>query len=154
MSNFYLKCCSLSLIMFLSISTIFAQQSVTGRVTDGSTGVAGVSVTVVGTTRGAQTAANGNYTVEASNGEELRFSIIGYTTQVITVSSRTHNVTLQADESTIDEVVVTAMGIKREKKSLGYSFQDVKGDQLTDAKETNVANALVGKVAGLQVIKG
>ncbi len=154
MSNFYLKCCSLSLIMFLSISTIFAQQSVTGRVTDGSTGVAGVSVTVVGTTRGAQTDANGNYTVEASNGEKLRFSIIGYTTQVITVSSRTHNVTLQADESTIDEVVVTAMGIKREKKSLGYSFQDVKGDQLTDAKETNVANALVGKVAGLQVIKG
>ncbi|MVZ61676.1 SusC/RagA family TonB-linked outer membrane protein [Sphingobacterium humi] len=154
MSNFYLKCCSLSLIMLLSISTIFAQQSVTGRVTDGSTGVAGVSVTVVGTTRGAQTDANGNYTVEASNGEKLRFSIIGYTTQVITVSSRTHNVTLQADESTIDEVVVTAMGIKREKKSLGYSFQDVKGDQLTDAKETNVANALVGKVAGLQVIKG
>ena len=115
MSNFYLKCCSLSLIMLLSISTIFAQQSVTGRVTDGSTGVAGVSVTVVGTTRGAQTDANGNYTVEASNGEKLRFSIIGYTTQVITVSSRTHNVTLQADESTIDEVVVTAMGIKREK---------------------------------------
>lgn len=154
MSNFYLKCCSLSLVMLLSITTIFAQQAVTGRVTDGNTGVAGVSVTVVGTTRGGQTDANGNYSVDANNGEKLRFSIVGYTTQTITVSARTHNVTLQADDTSIDEVVVTAMGIKREKRSLGYSFQEVKGEQLTDAKETNISNALVGKVAGLQVIKG
>ncbi|WP_449400521.1 TonB-dependent receptor plug domain-containing protein [Chryseobacterium wanjuense] len=54
----------------------------------------------------------------------------------------------------IDEVVVTAYGVKKEKKALGYSFQDVKGQTLVDAKETNVTNALVGKVAGLQVIKG
>src|SRR5690606_3177684 len=54
----------------------------------------------------------------------------------------------------IDEVVVTAMGIKREKKSLGYSFQDIKGDALVEARENNIANALTGKVAGLQIIKG
>ena len=56
--------------------------------------------------------------------------------------------------SKIDEVVVTAYGVKKEKKALGYSFQDVKGQTLVDAKENNMTNALVGKVAGLQVIKG
>ncbi len=65
---------------------------------------------------------------------------------------------LQKTDSTkvgkIDEVVVTAYGVKKKKKSLGYSFQDVKGQALVDAKETNVTNALVGKVAGMQVIKG
>src|SRR5690606_36437466 len=67
---------------------------------------------------------------------------------------KTINVLLVNQEGSLDEVVVTAMGIKREKKTLGYSFQDVKGDQLVDAKETNIANALVGKVSGLQIIKG
>ncbi|MBE8719982.1 SusC/RagA family TonB-linked outer membrane protein [Sphingobacterium pedocola] len=154
MSKFYLKCCYLSLFMLLSITTIFAQQSVTGTVSDANGVVPGVTVAVPGTTRGTQTDADGKYTIPASNGEKLRFSMIGYTSQELTVSSTTHNITLREDAGSLDEVVVTAMGIKREKKSLGYAFQDVKGDQLVDAKENNISNALVGKVSGLQVVKG
>lgn len=151
MSNFYLKCCSLSLLMFLSITTIFAQQAVTGKVTDGNTGVAGVSVTVIGTTRGGQTDANGNYSVEAANGEKLRFSIIGYGTQTITVSSRTHDVVLQSDEGNIDEVVVTAMGIKRAPKELGYAMSTVESKELTKTGSPNFAGALYGKAPGVRV---
>src|SRR5699024_7137950 len=85
----------------------------------------------------------------------LRFSMIGYLAQEITISQNTNiNVTLEMDEGSLEEVVVTAMGIKREKKSLGYSFQEVKSEELVEARENNIANALSGKVSGLQVIKG
>ncbi len=151
MSNFYLKCCSLSLLMFLSITTIFAQQAVTGKVTDGNTGVAGVSVTVVGTTRGGQTDVNGNYSVHASNGEKLRFSILGFVTQTITVSSTTHNVVLQSDEGNIDEVVVTAMGIKREERKLGYGVSTIKSEDIVRTSPTNLASALYGKATGVGI---
>lgn len=155
MSKFYSKCCSLTVVMLLCISTLFAQQTVTGRVTgENGDALPGVSVTVVGTNRAAQTNAQGSYSIQANNGDKIRFSIVGFASQVINVSGTTHNVSLAEDAGNIDEVVVTAMGIKRERKSLGYSFQEVKSEQLADAKENNVANALVGKVAGLQVIKG
>ncbi|WP_171017520.1 TonB-dependent receptor plug domain-containing protein [Sphingobacterium daejeonense] len=141
--------------MLLCITTLFAQQSVTGRVTGANgAGIPGVSVTVVGTNKAAQTDAAGNYTIEASNGQTIRFTSVGLQPLEITVSSNTHNVNLQEDESNIDEVVVTAMGIKREKRSLGYSFQEVQGTTLTDARENNIANALAGKVSNLQVVKG
>jgi len=140
--------------MLLCITTLFAQQSVTGRVTGANgAGIPGVSVTVVGTNKAAQTDAAGNYTIEASNGQTIRFTSVGLQPLEITVSSNTHNVNLQEDESNIDEVVVTAMGIKREKRSLGYSFQEVQGTTLTDARENNIANALAGKVSNLQVVK-
>jgi len=136
------------------MQTLFAQQSVTGRVVDSNGALAGATVSVIGTSRGTVTDANGNYSIQANNGEKLSFSILGYLSQEITVSGTVHNVTLVADDSSLEEVVVTAMGIKREKKSLGYSFQDIKGDALVDARENNIANALTGKVAGLQIIKG
>jgi len=154
MSKLYRTCCSLTLIMLLSITTLFAQQTVTGRVTDANGALAGVTVSVVGTSTATQTDANGNYTIQANDGSRLRFTILGYLTHELIVAGGVHNVTLEEDMASLDEVVVTAMGIKREKKSLGYSFQEVKAEQLTDAKETNIANALVGKVSGLQVIKG
>ncbi|WP_159633617.1 SusC/RagA family TonB-linked outer membrane protein [Sphingobacterium composti Ten et al. 2007 non Yoo et al. 2007] len=154
MNNYY-KHWSISILMLiLSITTVFAQQSVTGRVTDANGGLPGVTITVTGTNRATQSTSNGNFTIQANNGEKLKFSIIGYLTQEITVSGTSVNVTLEQDASGIDEVVVTAMGIKREKKSLGYSFQDIKGEALVDARENNIANALTGKVAGLQIIKG
>lgn len=153
MSKLYAKSCSIVLVMLLSISTLFAQQTVTGRVTDANGPVAGVSVTVAGTNRATQTNATGQYSIQANNGEKLRFTIIGYSSQEITVSGTSHNVTLSQDESNIDEVVVTAMGVKREKRSLGYSFQEVQGTALTDARENNIANALSGKVSNLQVMK-
>lgn len=155
MSNFYSKCCSLTIVMLISISTLFAQQTVTGKVTGpNGANLPGVSVSVIGTDKVTQTNSEGNFSIEANNGQKIRFSSMGYLTKEATVSSTSLNINLQEDASNIDEVVVTAMGIKRERKSLGYSFQEVKSEQLTDAKETNVANALVGKVSGLQVIKG
>jgi len=154
MSNLYAKSCSIMLVMLLSITTLFAQQTVTGRVTDANGPLAGVSVTVVGTNRAAQSDQNGNYSIQADNGQKIRFSSMGYGSQEITVSGATHNVTLSVDNSNIDEVVVTAMGVKRERRALGYSFQEVKGESLTDARENNVANALAGKVSNLQVVKG
>ena len=114
MSNFYSKCCSITLVMLFSLSSLFAQQTVTGRVTDpNGAGLPGVSVSVVGTNKAAQSNMDGNYSIEANNGQKLRFTSVGYQTQEVNVTSSTLNVTMQEDAGNIDEVVVTAMGIKR-----------------------------------------
>lgn len=155
MKQFYQTSCAMLVASTLSISAAFAQQTVTGRVTDANGPVPGVTITVTKSGKAAQTDASGNFSIQANKGETLRFSTIGYAAQEILVSdAKTINVTLLTSSGTIDEVVVTGMGIKRERKALGYSFQEVKSEQLLDAKENNIANALVGKVSGLQVIKG
>lgn len=155
MNYFQKKSAGLALCTLVSASSLFAQQSITGTVKDASGPVSGVTVTVKGTSRATQTTANGSFTIPAAEGETLRFTTIGYkTTEILVGGTKSINVTLTQDASALDEVVVTAMGIKREKKTLGYSFQEVKSEQLLEAKENNIANALVGKVSGLQVIKG
>ena len=84
----------------------------------------------------------------------LQFSFVGMVNQVIPVNGRTTiNVVLVTDTEMLDEVVVTALGISREKKTLGYSLQELKGDMLLETRENNLANALSGKVTGLQVIR-
>ncbi|MBO3098759.1 SusC/RagA family TonB-linked outer membrane protein [Gelidibacter pelagius] len=135
-----------------------AQTTVKGVVVDAasSLGLPGVSVVLKGTSTGTTTDFDGNYSINVP-GEEgiLQFSYMGFTTQEIAINSQsTINVSLVEDVSLLDEVVVTALGIKRERKSLGYAVQEVKGEALTEARETNVANALSGKIAGIQVIKG
>ena len=135
-----------------------AQTTVKGVVVDAvsSLGLPGVSVLVKGTATGVTTDIDGNYSIDVP-GEEavLQFSYVGFTTQEIAVNGKTTiNVSLVEDISVLDEVVVTALGIKRDRKSLGYAVQEVKGQTLTDARETNIANALVGKVSGVQIIKG
>ncbi len=155
MKQFYQTCCMMLMISFFSISAAIAQQTVTGKVTDAQGAVAGVTVAVKGTSRGTQTGIDGTYSIQVNVGETIRFSIVGYTSQEISATTaKTLNVTLQQDASALEEVVVTGMGIKRERKALGYSLQEVKSEQLLEAKENNIANALVGKVSGLQVIKG
>lgn len=155
MSLFYKKTTGLALCTLFSASALYAQQSITGKVSDDKGPISGATVTVKGTTKATQTNASGSFHIDAAPGETIRVTIVGYKSQEILVgSTKTINIRLTADASALEEVVVTAMGIKREKKTLGYSFQEVKSEQLTDAKETNVANALVGKVSGLQVIKG
>ncbi|WP_270089472.1 SusC/RagA family TonB-linked outer membrane protein [Sphingobacterium sp. SYP-B4668] len=155
MKQFYHTCCTIMLISIISISSVFAQQTVTGKVTDANGNVPGVTVSVKGTNRGTQTGTDGNYTIQASSGETLRYSIVGYAPQEIVVgTTKTINVTLMEDAGALEEVVVTAMGVKKEKRSLGYSFQEIKGEDLTAARENNIANALAGKVSNLQVIKG
>ncbi|MFD0793545.1 SusC/RagA family TonB-linked outer membrane protein [Mucilaginibacter litoreus] len=133
----------------------YAQKVVTGTVTEKSGQVApGVNVTEKGTTNGTATDANGKFTLTVKPGAVLTFSFIGYKTQEVTVGQNaTINITMESGDNALNEVVVTALGIKREKKSLGYAVQEVKGQTLTDRKEPNVVNALSGQVAGLQITR-
>lgn len=134
----------------------FAQEAeVTGKVTDATTGesLPGVSVIVDGTSRGTVTDLDGNYSISVSQGATLVFQSIGMVTQKITVGSQTTvNVSLQASTEALNEVVVTAIGLETEKKALGYSIQSVKGEDLVQAQETNLVNALNSKVAGVNIV--
>lgn len=130
------------------------QQSISGVIKDAGTGnpISGVTVSVKGTTLVTQTDANGRYTLAAKPGQVLLVRFIGYENQEITVGeSKSLDVQLAASSTAIGEVVVTALGIMREKKSLGYSTTSVKGDQFTTARDPNLGNALSGKVAGVSV---
>lgn len=151
----------LNLLLVLGVLCTYgmqAQTTVKGVVVDAASnlGLPGVSVLVKGTAKGVTTDFDGNYSIEVSDAAStLQYSYIGFATQEIAINGQsTINVSLIEDVSQLDEVVVTALGIKRERKSLGYAVQEVKGEALTEARENNVANALSGKIAGIQVIKG
>ncbi|RPH31933.1 MAG: SusC/RagA family TonB-linked outer membrane protein [Bacteroidales bacterium] len=110
----------------------------------------GVSVIIVGTNQGVSTDIDGKFSIEAAKGSLLRLSFIGYNTQEVTIGDLLEvNIAMVAASQQIDEVVVTALGIKREKKSLGYAVQDVKSEDLTTAGDANISTALQGKVAGV-----
>ena len=144
----YLLCLT---VFLLGTGLAFAQNIVTGIVEDADGPLIGASVLVKGTTRGTITDIDGQYSIEANIGDELEFSYMGYTAQTHTVTDFMLNVTMKEDAEVLSEVVVTAMGIKHDKKALGYEVGEVKGESLTKAKETNVANSLAGRVAGLVV---
>ncbi|KVV15749.1 SusC/RagA family TonB-linked outer membrane protein [Flavobacterium sp. TAB 87] len=135
-----------------------AQTTVKGLVVDSTTkgALPGVSIVVKGTSNGTTTDFDGQYSITVPNNDAvLEFSYLGFTSQAAPINGRaTINITLVEDVNELTEVVVTALGIKRERKSLGYAVQELKGESLTEARETNVANALSGKISGLQVIKG
>ena len=138
--------------LFLGTTSLaFAQNIVTGTIVDQDGPLMGASVHVKGTTNGTITDMDGQYSLEANLGDELEFSYVGYTTQTLKVIGNTLNVTMKEDTEVLSEVVVTAMGIKRDRKALGYEVGEVKGAELTKAKETNVVNSLAGRVAGLVV---
>ena len=137
--------------LFGWVGMAFAQHIVTGTVEDAEGPLIGASVIVKGTTRGTITDMDGQYSIEANVGEELEFSYVGYTTQTFTVSGNSINVTMSEDTEVLSEVVVTAMGIKRDRKALGYEVGEVKGEDLTRVKDVNVTNSLAGRVAGLVV---
>ena len=116
--------------------------------------VIGAGVVVKGTTRGTSTDIDGNYTLACAPDAVLEFSFIGMETQNVAVGGRRNiDVTLAPDSEFLTESVVTALGITREKKTLGYAIQDVGGATLLDAHEANLANALTGKVAGVEIIR-
>ena len=129
--------------------------TVNGTVKD-NTGepVIGAGVIVKGTTQGTSTDIDGNYSITCAPAAILEFSFIGMETQEVAVAGRrTIDVVLQPDSEFLTESVVTALGITREKKTLGYAIQDVGGATLLDAHEANLANALTGKVAGVEIIR-
>jgi TonB-linked SusC/RagA family outer membrane protein len=152
MSLFYKKTAGLALCTLFSATSLYAQQSISGIVSDANGPVSGATVSVKGTTRGTQTGANGSFTIQASQGEVLRVSIVGYKSQEIVVgSSKTINIKLTEDASNLEEVVVTAMGIKRAPKELGYAMSTVDSKELTKTGSPNFAGALYGKAPGVRI---
>ncbi len=129
------------------------QVAVAGQVTDDKGNpLAGASVRVKGTAVGRATDINGRFSIEASTGNILIVSFAGYTSQEVAVAKESDmKIVLLEDNRMLNEVVVTALGQKKEKRSLGYSVTQVAGESLTTARENNVMNSLVGKVAGLDV---
>ena len=144
--------CLLVCMMMLPMLA-FAANKVVGTVTDSNGDpLIGVSVLVKGTQFGTQTNIDGDYSINASQGNVLTFTYVGFLPQEVTVGSNsTINVTLQEDNRVLDEVVVTALGIKRSEKALTYNTQQVKADEITGVKDANFVNALSGKVAGMNI---
>jgi len=143
--------------MLLNVYVMGQNRNVSGTVTSSydNSPLPGVSVFLKGTTIGTNTDKDGNYNLNIpSNGTQvLVFSFIGMKTKEIILSgSDVLNVKMETDALNLDEVVVTALGIKREKKALGYSVQEVKGDDLTKANNVNLITSISAKVAGAQVI--
>jgi len=131
------------------------EHKITGKVVDdGNQPLAGVSIVLKGTTTGTTTDGNGLYSLTLPDAAGvLVFSFIGFSTQEVTIDNRTIiDIALLPDIQSLTEVVVTALGISRQERSLGYATQEIKGDNLTFTKEQNVIGSLAGKVAGVQVI--
>lgn len=127
---------------------------VKGRIVD-STGEAiiGASIQAKGTSTGTITDIDGNFSLSVQEGQLLVISYIGYQSVQIKAERKTLNITLKESDIAIDEVVVTALGIRKEKKALAYSVTEVKGEEMNRVKVANLATGLAGKVAGVNVSK-
>ncbi len=128
--------------------------NVNGRVTssDDGSGLPGVNVQIKGTTRGTTTDVNGNYQLATPTSARLVFSFIGYTSQDVAVNNRSKvNVSLVGGSQSLDEIVVTAQGIERDKRSLGYATQEVGGEKLAQRSTPDLLGSLQGKVAGVNI---
>ena len=138
----------------LSSSSV-AKVTTTGQVVDAKgEPLIGVSILEVGTTNGTITDIDGNFTLSVNEGATLEISYIGYKTQTLPARAKLGQIVMKEDTEVLDEVVVTALGIKRSQKALSYNVQEVKGDALTAVKDANFMNSLAGKVAGVQISSG
>lgn len=140
--------------VMLSTSLWAQTKTISGKVTNASDGtsLSNVTVSIKGKAGSTQTNPDGSFTIKAEPGDVLIFSAIGSkSTQQTIGSSSTINIALSGSEEALGEVVVTAMGIKKEKKALGYAVQDIKADELMKNKNPNVINSLNGKIAGVNV---
>lgn len=141
--------------LMLTYNSLAQEKTITGTVMSATDKepLPGVSVIISNTTKGAETDFDGKYSVKAAKGDVLVFSFVGMKTTSVTVGdANVVNVSLEND-NVLDEVVVTALGIKKEKKALTYSAQEVKGDELTKVKQTNPINSLSGKSAGVTITR-
>ncbi|GET24303.1 SusC/RagA family TonB-linked outer membrane protein [Prolixibacter sp. NT017] len=140
------------------ISSAYAQHTVTGTVVSESDGqpIPGLTVVEKGVNNGTITDADGNYSITVQSGDAtLVFSFVSMETQEIPVNGRsTIDVTMKSKDVAVDEVVVTALGVTREKKSLGYAVSEVKGDEVSTVKDANPINSLSGRVAGVTITQG
>ena len=155
----FLLACGSPLISNYDGFTAMAQsqtREVTGIVY-GSNGepLTGAAVTVKGTSRGVATDIDGKFKIQAAPGNELQISYVGEKTQVIKVGSQTSlTIKMSSSVTNLDEVVVTALGIKKDKKSLGYAIEDINAEELMRNKSNNPINSLSGKIAGVNITQG
>lgn len=148
--TYLLMCC----LLFVCSSLQAQQMDIKGVVSDQSgEPLPGVSISVKGTTSGTITDMNGRFTIQAKKGNILVFSYIGYQKLEQKVLENSMKITLSENAVEVDEVVVTALGIRKEKKALAYSVTEVKSDELNRVKVSNIATSLAGKVAGVNVVK-
>jgi TonB-linked SusC/RagA family outer membrane protein len=145
----------LTLFLALVVQLSFAQeqQTVSGTVTDDSgLPLPGVNILIEGTNRGVQSDFDGNYTIEAVSGEVLIFSFVGMETGRYTFQQNPRiDVTLARDAAQLDEVIVTAVGIERERSSLGSATTTIGSEAINQGSQSNIADALKGKVAGVNI---
>jgi len=143
------------LLTIFSVQFTYAQKGISGKVLSASTNqpVAGASVMVKGKSIGASTSVDGIFTIEAKQGDVLVISGVGIQSKEHTINDNGYQyINVEVEAGQLNEVVVTALGIRKDKRKLGYALQDIKGDALTVARETNVVNQLAGKVAGVTVV--
>lgn len=141
-------------IMLLSTQPVWAQGLIIGTVSDeNGSPLPGATVVVEETNSGTTTDFDGNYQISADIGQTLVFSYVGYESQSVSVANMTIDVQLQPSNQ-LQEVVITSLGISRDKKSLGYAQQSVQGEALAQSKEVDLNVTLAGKVAGVQMIGG
>jgi len=144
----------LSIVAYSTFQLAHGQQtSVSGKITDESgKALSGITVSTKNSSVSTQSTSNGLFSLTAPTNATLVISGVGYVTQEIPLNGKDKlQITLQQDEKSLDEVVVTALGIKRDERSLGYAAQRVDASTLTANKQTNVVNALQGKVAGVTI---
>lgn len=146
----------LAFLGLIGLQVVFAQtREITGTVTsteDGSP-IPGASVVVRGSTLGTVTDMDGKFTLKVPQSAQfLRISFVGMVTTEVTLTAATnYQVKMKPESISVDEVVVTAIGISKQRKSLGYAVQDVNGDKINDAKTGNVLSAITGKMAGVNI---
>jgi TonB-linked SusC/RagA family outer membrane protein len=130
-----------------------APRIIKGYITDSKkTTLPGVSILIKGTNTGTITGQDGGFSIKADNGDILVLTYLGFKTKEVPVTeSNLYNITLEEDARGLSEVVVTALGVKKEKSKLGYAVQEVKGEALVKAREPNVISSLTGRVAGLNI---
>lgn len=142
-------------LLFSIVQATVAQNvNVTGRVTSKNDGepLPGVTILIKGTSKGTATNVEGQYAIDAAPGSVLIFSFIGLKSSELAVpESGKLDVQLESDETILQEVVVTALGIAKEKKSLGYAVQELQTKDIAEAREGNLVNALSGKIAGVNI---
>ncbi|MDQ6845746.1 MAG: SusC/RagA family TonB-linked outer membrane protein [Bacteroidota bacterium] len=148
-----LKVLFFPIFFLLSSNFLFAQNKIEGRVLDSETQspLEGVSISLKNSSKGTSTNSNGEFILEAPKNSKLMVSFVGYEPKEITTSQGRNIIQLISATKQLTDVVVTALGVKKETKRLGYSIQEVKGGDLTKARESNPVDGLVGKIAGLNV---
>ena len=125
--------------------------TVSGKIIDAVSSKAIEGATIDNGSQKVLSAANGSYTIKAEKGAKITVTYVGYQTYTVAVNGATLDIKLAASTDNLEDVVVTALGVKKEKRKLGYSTQDIKGADLVKAREVNPINGLIGKVAGLTV---